>query len=326
MGYASALQSPIDAQQRFACANEMYEAVSVADPDRMWSCAVWWRLYSSLQMADLASADRDIEQFIRSNEETREPFNVCLIKHFRACEASIDGRFVDFERLAQEALAIGQTLEIENAAGIFGTQMFSLRREQGRLREVESLLRHFIGTREGVHAWRPGLALIYAELGRTEEARTEFGELAQHDFADLPRDGNWLIAMTFLADVCVMLGDKSHAQALYNLMLPYEEVNIIVSVGAACYGSAARFVGALAALLGRLEEAEQHFNKAMAMNGRMNAQPWLAHTKYQYARMLLSRDQTGDREKASGLIKDALATARELGMSSLERRITSGAP
>ena len=44
---------------------------------------------------------------------------------------------------------------------------------------------------------------------------------------------------------------------------------------------------------------------------------------YQYATMLLARDQAGDSEKARELLKAALLTARELGMHALEERITS---
>ena len=278
-------------------------------------------------MADVANAKEDLQRLGREAEGIyREPFLHCLLKHGLACEASLEGRFADFERFAQEALAMGQALEVENAAGIFGTQMFTLRREQGRLREVEPLLRHFVRTPEGANAWRPGLALIYAELGRTAEAAAEFNQLARGDFTDVPQDGNWLVAMTYLADVCVFLGDTSSALTLHEMMLPYKQINVLISVGAGCYGSASRFLGALATVVGRWDEAEQHFDTALTMNRRMGGRPWLAHTQYQYARMLLSRDQPGDSEKADALIKEALATARELGMAALEQRITNGSP
>jgi DNA-binding NarL/FixJ family response regulator len=54
------------------------------------------------------------------------------------------------------------------------------------------------------------------------------------------------------------------------------------------------------------EEAERHFQDALAMN----------------ARMLQARDQGGDREKAVSLLDEALATARELGMHALAARLT----
>jgi len=228
--------------------------------------------------------------------------------------------------LAQEALAIGQNLEVQQASGVFGTQMFTLQREQGRLREVEPLLRHFMRTSEGAKAWGPGLALIYAELGRTAEARAQFDQVAANDFADIPHDANWLPCMTYLADVCNFLGDKAHAALIYEQLLPYQKLAVLIASGSACYGSASRYLGTLATTLERWDQAEQHFQDALAMNSAMNAHPWLAHTQYQYARMLLSRDHPGDSEKAEALITEALSTARELGMLALEQRITNGSP
>ena len=58
------------------------------------------------------------------------------------------------------------------------------------------------------------------------------------------------------------------------------------------------------------------------MNARMGARPWLAHTQFQYALMLSTRNQPGDHERATALRLEALATARELGMRALEVRIT----
>jgi hypothetical protein len=55
------------------------------------------------------------------------------------------------------------------------------------------------------------------------------------------------------------------------------------------------------------------------MNARIGARPLVAHTQHDYARMLLQRDQPGDREQARALIAEALATYRELGMESWAR-------
>ena len=55
----------------------------------------------------------------------------------------------------------------------------------------------------------------------------------------------------------------------------------------ACYGAADRYLGMLAATLGEWERAEAHFERAMELNRRMGARTWLAHTAYEYGRMLL---------------------------------------
>jgi hypothetical protein len=56
------------------------------------------------------------------------------------------------------------------------------------------------------------------------------------------------------------------------------------------------------------------------MNARMGARPWLAHTQHDFARMLLARDEPGDRERALALIRTALQTYRELAMEGGARR------
>jgi tetratricopeptide (TPR) repeat protein len=171
-------------------------------------------------------------------------------------------------------------------------------------------------------AWRPGLALLYSELGRRQEARTEFEHLARRDFADLPRDSLWMACMTYLTDVCTFLGDAPRAAILYQLLLPYAGRTAVIGNATACYGAVSRYLGRLAATMERWEDAARHFEDALAMNTRMGARPWLAHTQHEYATMLLARHQPGDCEKATALLNEALATARELGMRALEARLT----
>ena len=129
--------------------------------------------------------------------------------------------------------------------------------------------------------------------------------MAQHDFTDFPVDALWMVSMAYLVDVCTFLGDKARASILYQLLLPYAGRNVVIGAAAACYGSLSRYLGALATTLEHWDEAERHFEDALAMNARMEAWPWLAHTQYRYATMLLARDQSG-----------------ELGMRALEERIT----
>ena len=193
----------------------------------------------------MPTTDAAIERYARLAEESQQPFLLCLDLGFRAMRALLRGCFTDSERLAQQALAIGQRLQTENAAGIFGLQMFTLRREQGRLKELEPAVRYFVQQHTVAGTWRPGLAVIYSELGRTEEARAEFEHLAQHDFADLPRDALWMGCMSYLADVCTFLGDKNRAAILYELLLPYAGRTVVVGSAVACYGALSRYLGAL---------------------------------------------------------------------------------
>ncbi len=74
-------------------------------------------------------------------------------------------------------------------------------------------------------------------------------------------------------------------------------------------------------MVGRLDDAEVHFEQALRFNQRMGARPSVVRTQFEYGRMLLSRGKPGDSEKASSLLNDALATATVLGMEALRIRI-----
>jgi tetratricopeptide (TPR) repeat protein len=322
-GMIYALQEPGHVQQRLAYATEALQLAEAANAKEPLGEARYWRVLCLIEIGDISAADAEIDAHALVGEALQQPLYSHLSKGFRAMRALMQGRFADSERLAQEAIAIGQHLQTENAAGVFGLQMFTLRREQGRLKELGPVVRHFVQQHSVAAAWRPALALIYSELRRTEDARAEFEHLAQHDFTDIPRDALWMASLTYLVDVCTFLGDKARAATLYKLLLPYTNRTVVIGAAAACYGALSRYLGALATTLERWDEAAQHFEGALAMNTRMEAWPWLAHTQYQYATMLLARDQSGDGEKARELLTAALLTSRELGMRALEERITT---
>jgi hypothetical protein len=196
-------------------------------------------------------------------EEARQPFFTYFAAVFAACLAFFHGRFNEAEALAQRALSLAENVEGVDPRGIFGVYMFSLRREQGRLGELAPLVEHFAETTPRENTWRPGLALIYAELGLLEKARAEFTGLATGDFAEVAEDHTWLNCMAMLAEVCCAVGDADRAPVLYRLLLPYARCNVVAPPIVACYGVAARHLGMLAATMKRWEDAGRHFEVAI---------------------------------------------------------------
>jgi hypothetical protein len=122
-------------------------------------------------------------------------------------------------------------------------------------------------------------------------------------------DLDWLTSITLLSDLCAELGDGPRSQRLYELLVPYRDVNVVIGVGAACQGAAARYLGRLAAAVGRREEAAEHFEQALAANTALRAPVCLARTQLDYARLLGPRSRRG-----RSLIDEAAATAEELGL------------
>jgi DNA-binding CsgD family transcriptional regulator len=282
-----------------------------------------WRLFDLIELGDMQAVDRELVVLTRLVEELRQPFYLYIHVTFQAMRATFLGHFEEGERLAQQALAIGQRLRGQDALGLFGVQMFTLRREQGHLQELAPVVRRFVQVSPEISTWRPGLALIYSELGLEQEARTEFEHLATHDFVDIPRDARWVACLVYLSEVCAFLGDARRAAVLYQCLLAHDGYTLVVGPTAVCYGAAAYYLGLLAVTMCRWEEAQGHFAAALAMNARMGAKPALAHAQYAYAKMLLARAQPDDHAPAMSLLDAALAISLELGMHTLEERVVA---
>jgi DNA-binding CsgD family transcriptional regulator len=312
---------PEQIRLRLGAATELIGLAEAADEPEAALNGHGWRLFDLMELGDVEGADRELAVQTHLAEELRQPFYQYISVTFRAMRAVFAGRFAEGQQLAQEALAIGQRLRGQDALGLFGVQMFTLRREQGRLQEVAPLVKSFVQRYPKTSTWRPGLAVIYSELELEQEARAEFELLAAHDFADIPRDARWVMCMAYLAEVCAFLGDARRAATLYCFLTPHDGYNLLVGPTAACFGAAARYLGLLAATMRRWEEAQRHFEDALAMNARMGAKPWLAHTHYAYAAMLLARGHAGDYERAMSLLDEALSLGRDLGMRALEARV-----
>lgn len=282
-----------------------------------------WCLTALLELGDMAAVEHAAAAVTQLATELQQPFYRWWSMGLRVMRALLEGRFAEVEPLAEQALLVGQRVQAADALQAFGAQMATLRGEQGRLHELAPAIQAFAEQHATVPAWQGALAHLHAGLGQHEEARRAFERLAAHRFTDLPRDQQWLTTLVLLAEVCAFLGDTACAVMLYEMLLPHAARNVVVGPAVACYGSVSRTLGLLATTLARWDEAARHFADALAMNVRMGARPFVARTQYEYACMLLTRDSSGDRARALNLLASAVATTRELGMTSLQSKVES---
>jgi tetratricopeptide (TPR) repeat protein len=310
---------PDNLEDRIVVATEMIALAERVGDHEMALQAHRFRLVDALEIGDVDQVSADVAACESLAERLRQPYYTWYVLAFRALRAFLDGRFEDSERCSQEALAVGQRAQNRNVSQMYGAQMLALRREQGRIGEVEPMLQGLVAQFPTVPAWRCGLAYVLNELDRRDDARTQFEILAADDFSGIPCDAFWLVAMQGTIDVCVSLADRKRAAVLYRLVRPYAR-HYGVNVVGTCASSVARGLGCLAGLLHDTETAHQHFESAMAMETRLGARPLLAHTQHDYGVMLLRPDGKGDRDKARQLLLAAHHTYEELGMHTFAQR------
>jgi integrase len=310
--FATATWGP-EIEELSAIADEVSRlAQETGDPERaLQGC--WLRHIAAMTLGDPTELATIRDEYHAVADELKQPSQQWYGTVMRSQGALLRGEFSQAEQLAEEALRFGERVQSWDAGFSFRIVMFILRRQQGRMAEMEPLIRRSVAEYTGYQSFRCLVALLECELGHEDAARRALDELATADFGALPRDGEWLFCLSILAEVAAHLADRDRSETLYALLLPYERLNALAA-GEGPAGSVARYLGILSATLERWEDSVRHFDDACAMNKRMGARPWLAHTQEDYGRTLLKRNGRGDREHARRLLATALDTYRELGM------------
>ena len=311
-----ALWDPAMLEERRANASEL-SAVAGALGDPFFK--VWAAMFSfetALESAEVEEADRHLEDGWRAASDVGLGLR-WFVAFPRVGRVLLAGRLQEADALARETLELGlATQRIEFARMTFGVQRYQIRLDQGRLDQVVSKLVDALERSDHPEP-RSMLAEAYCELDRWDEARSAFEPLTGR-LSDLPMDPNWIVTMTRSASVCAQLGDTSTAATLYGLLSAYS--GRVVGEGVIWTGTVDHYLGILATVLGDPSRAQAHFVAAEIMHTRIGAPTWLARTRLEWARMLLTHHQPGDVDRVNELLGQALDTARELGLANVERR------
>jgi DNA-binding SARP family transcriptional activator len=257
---------PGDVEQQLSDSVEILRCARAAGDPELTLQGHAWLVVDLLQKGDLEAVDAQITAFDELAEQVRQPLYDWQSTLWRAMRALLGGRLPEAERLAEQAFAIGARAEPVTAAQYYAIQLLEIRREQGRMEELERGLRQTIETYPNLVAYRAALGVLLAQAGRLEEARRQVTNVAPDKIAD---GLDWLLTVCLLGDVFAELGDAGRAEELYELLLPYESANIVIGFGVACEGPVARLLGRLAALTGR--PFEHHFARALDLAERLQA-------------------------------------------------------
>jgi class 3 adenylate cyclase/DNA-binding SARP family transcriptional activator/DNA-binding CsgD family transcriptional regulator len=279
--------------------------------------AIEWRVLPLMALGRVGTAKQDLRTVTDMAERVRQPFVLHIADQYRAAIALLEGRLQEAETAAEHSREWGRLLRGRDASGTYGIQMFGIRREQGRLEELAPVARSVAAASRGDSIWGPAFAALLAELGMVEEVERELAHIRRAGLDPL-RHSLWLGSLIYLTDACSSIGEREVAALVYPELASFEGTNVMIGSGVVFCGAADRYLGMLAATLGDVDAAEAHFAAALRLNRDMGAITWLAHTCYEYARMLLSNDQSG---RAEPLFAEAQALAERVGMPTLLDRI-----
>jgi hypothetical protein len=276
------------ADVRSACA--AYRALAERYPHAL--VGIRWRLalfaveltehWCGLLAGDLTAADLALSQCEATAEASRVPHIQRVIALFRSTRAISDGRLLEAKSCIERLREAG---EIAGGLGTVWIYCELLLLEANGDREALDQLVQFTDVAllervppqraVGAFAWMSALA---ARLGHTAKARTFLARTLSFDLARMPMAAGDLWVLCAVAETYASLNDASCADALYTQLAPYAALNAVG--GALEYlGSVAHYLGLLALLRERPEDAVAHFETAVAFNAKLPNPALLARSQ-----------------------------------------------
>ena len=312
--------SPDSPRERLANAEELIEVATRCDAAEFVIRGHAYRMHALLELGEIADGEAAYERYAKAAKALRQPQHLWHVHVFHAVRLTMEGRFEEAEREADEGWRGGMRAQEPLADQLHALQIAVLRQLQGRIEEALPAVREMARRFPAIRAWQLSLTSLLAELGSTDEARAGFDRQAVHGFEDLPRDLQWVPSMIRLADTCYWLGDTERAAVLEEKLEPYSGHAVVVGRAASCQGPVDLYLGRLALVRGRPNDAVTRFEAAAELAERMGDRPFALAARYGLGRALAARARPHDRERALTELTTALDGADAIGMRRLVER------
>ncbi len=271
MGRHAALLGIEHVEERLTTIDEAIALAERLDAEELLALALHWRIYDLVELGDIAGAQESHARLEALARELHQPLYTHAALAWRGEWAHIRGRLEEAERIHRESLRIAEAAGASEARGFFLTQLFAVRRDQGRLGEmlepIERLARQpgSIGV-----MWRAPLPLVLLQAEETERARAAYEIALAAAKQGLPSSLFRLSGLVCVAEACAILGDAQGADELIDLLQPHAD-RLAQTAFSGCWGSVRRYLGLLHATAGRPDEARAELQRALELHEALAA-------------------------------------------------------
>jgi DNA-binding SARP family transcriptional activator len=270
-----ALWRPDRIDERLAAAAEMISAAREAREPHQELQARNWRVMDLYEQGDMPACREEIARHTRLADELRLPSFQWYAPLWAATEAALAGRWTDAERLRLEAQVAGERAGDRNASLFPAMVEQIMQAERFEYDRTDfAFIEDKIANSAAGPAYRSALVWILAGVGRTEEARKHLDHWVRHELAF---DANWMSAHVEVAEGLRLLGDPTHAQLVYDRLAPYAGRPATAGRAVVSYGAVDRYLGNLAALLGRRDAAIAHLRAGIDRDAALGCTVWRLH-------------------------------------------------
>jgi DNA-binding CsgD family transcriptional regulator len=273
-----------------------------------------WRIDAAYQLLNLDAVDAEISQLAQLAEATRLPLARWHLLRQQASRAALAGQLAVARDRSWEAHRLGARIQDFSGAGLSYAFAVWLAIVRGDAAEIPADFFGFAAAAPPIPVVRAAVARALFTLGRTDEAQAEYEALRGLPAPGVT-DSRTLGALLQLIDLMVAFADTEMAQATYDLIQPLPAASGATGTGVVFMAGSLHWpLGRLAALLGRTDEALDHFATAVTINTRIAARPFVVLARLDWAatlRMVAGRE---GHARARELARQAAMEARRLDM------------
>jgi predicted ATPase len=229
-----------------------------------------WRMYDLLGVGDLDAARRQQVKLEALAVRLGQPLLRSIAAGARGLWAELEGDVELAERYAEELLREARLAHTQDAVSAWASQLFALRRRQGRVAELAPVVERLSGSGGHQLGWLSALGVLRFETGDAQAARRIYEQELGAGPGGLPHGMFWLTRVAMLSELCAMLGDVSGAEALYALLAPHATRNVVVAY-CSFWGPVEGYLARLAQTFGDAPLAARHARAALQRTRAMNA-------------------------------------------------------
>ncbi|HEX3795358.1 MAG TPA: AAA family ATPase [Acidimicrobiales bacterium] len=295
----------------------MLRAERVGDPVMFFTAAGTHGI-AAAHTGDTDEFDRCLEIMTPLDNQINQSLLSWRLNMRRSVRAMIAGDHEQAEQFANDAFQFGTDSGQPDALILFGANLVTVNLQRGTLHDMVPMFEQFVADNPGLPVFAAVLAAAHADGDRLDNARRVLAEFAATDYS-LPLDQGWLTGMIGFSLAAIECRDPDYAAQLFDRLAPWAEHWALLTAGTV-EGPVSQYLGALATVLGRFDEANAYFVQAAESCVKTSAKYFAAQTDLWWGTMLAERNAVGDIERAKDLLSRAHAAAVANNYGTVERR------
>ncbi|MBJ8343792.1 AAA family ATPase [Antrihabitans sp. YC2-6] len=281
----STLSSPQFLAERRVLARRAIEVGWVAQAPLATLWGHVWNIDIGFQTGDLDLVDRSLAAVEQVAINRRLPVAWWHLHRCRAARSALVGNFESATESAEAAKEVAIQMGDVSTVGLYHAYLTQIDVLRGAVDDYQARLA-LMRTAPQIPLVRIFYPYYLAIGGEVDSARAQFEEFrALPDTISLgPR---WAGLLHHIGLVAVLLNDTEVADSVYRQFRDLDEYFLCDGGGAVfCPGSVARVLGDMALVCGRHADAVAHYRRAIEMEGKIGARPFVALSKLGLAKSL----------------------------------------